>query len=202
MIKKVEVQMEEKRLKFYDDIFPNKKKKKRRIFAENNELVTKTIKLLKQNKKSLHNLDDSFLRTMVHGIIRFTDWLLSNYYEIQWNVDGDLNFSFFDEEIVDDIEFNKTIRLCLKKVIREIEKLKKHPKYGQKYRDVLYYQFISMRSKTIAEVQRELGIRNSQFYRLTDEAMSHLVLNLWDYYFFNKNERVKSMLKLKEIITY
>lgn len=195
--------MEENRLKFYDDIFkPNTKKKKRRIIAENNELVTKTIKLLKQNKKSLHNLDDSFLRTMVHSIIRFTDWLLSNYYEIQWNVEGDLNFSFFDEEIVDYKEFNKTIRLCLKKVIREIEKLKKHPKCGEKYRDVLYYQFISMRSKTIAEVQKELGICNSQFYRLTDKAMSHLVLNLWDYYFFNKNERLKSMLKLKEIITY
>ena len=195
--------MEENRLKFYDDIFkPNTKKKKRRIIAENNELITKTIKLLKQNKKSLHNLDDSFLRTMVHGFIRFTDWLLSNYYEIQWSVDEDLNFSFFDEEIVDDIEFNKTIRLCLKKAIREIEKLKRYPKYGQKYRDVLYYQFISMRSKTIAEVQKELGICNSQFYRLTDKAMSHLVLNLWDYYFFNKNERVKSVLRLKEIITY
>ncbi len=194
--------MEENRLKFYDDIFPNTKKKKRRIIVENNELVTKTIKLLKQNKKSLHNLDDSFLRTMVHGIIRFTDWLLSNYYEIQWNVDGDLNFSFFDEEIVDNIEFNKTIRLCLKKVIREVENLKRYPKSGEKYRDVLYYQFISMRNKTIAEVQRELGICNSQFYRLTDKAMSYLVLNLWDYYFFNKNERVKSMLKLKEIITY
>ena len=195
--------MEEKRLKFYDDIFKsNTKKKKRRIFAENNEHVTKTIKLLKQNKKSLHNLDDSFLRTMVHGIIRFTDWLLSNYYEIQWNVDWDLNFSVFDDEIVDYKEFNKTIRLCLKKVIREIEKLKKHPKCGEKYRDILYYQFISMRNKTIAEVQRELGVCNSQFYRLTDKAMSHLVLNLWDYYFFNKNERVKSMLKLKEIITY
>lgn len=194
--------MEEKRLMFYDDIFPNTKKKKRRIIKENKELVTKTIKLLKQNKKSLHHLDDSFLRTMVHGIIRFTDWLLSNYYEIQWNVDGDLNFSFFDEEIVDDIEFNKIIRLCLKKVIREVENLKRYPKTGEKYRDVLYYQFISMRNKTIAEVQRELGICNSQFYRLTDKAMSYLVLNLWDYYFFNKNERVKSMLKLKEIITY
>lgn len=195
--------MEEKRLKFYDDIFKsNTKKKKRRIIAENKELVTNTIKLLKQNKKSLHNLDDSFLRTMVHGIIRFTYWLLSNYYEIQWNVDGDLNFSFFDDEIVDDIEFNKTIRLCLKKVIREVEKLKRYPKRGEKYRDILYYQFISMRNKTIAEVQKELGICNSQFYRLTDEAMSQLVLNLWDYYFFNKNERVKSMLKLKEIITY
>lgn len=194
--------MEEKRLKFYDDIFKsNTKKKKRRIIVENNELVTKTIKLLKQNKKSLHNLDDSFLRTMVHGIIRFTDWLLSNYYEIQWNVDGDLNFSFFDDEIVDYKEFNKTIKLCLKKVIREIEKLKKHPKCGEKYRDVLYYQFISMRNKTIAEVQRALGICNSQFYRLADKAMSYLVLNLWDYYFFNKNERLKSMLKLKEIIT-
>ena len=45
--------MEENRLKFYDDIFkPNTKKKKRRIIEENNELVTKTIKLLKQNKKS------------------------------------------------------------------------------------------------------------------------------------------------------
>ena len=195
--------MEENRLKFYDDIFkPYTKKYKRKIIAENNELITKTIKLLMQNKKSLHHLDDSLLRTMVYGIIRFTDWLLSNYYEIQWNVDGDLNFSFFDDEIVDYKEFNKTIRLCLKKVIREIEKLKRYPKYGQKYRDVLYYQFISMRNKTIAEVQRELGICNSQFYRLTDKAMSHLVLNLWDYYFFNKNERVKSMLKLKEIITY
>ena len=194
--------MEEKRLKFYDDIFPNTKKHKRRIIAENKELVTKTIKLLKQNKKSLHNLDDSFLRTMVHGMIRFTDWLLSNYYEIQWNVDGDFNFSFFDDEIVDYKEFNKTIRLCLKKVIREVENLKRYPKSGEKYRDVLYYQFISMRNKTIDEVQGELGICNSQFYRLTDKAMSHLVLNLWDYYFFNKNERVKSMLKLKEIITY
>lgn len=195
--------MEENRLKFYDDIFkPNTKKKKRRIIAENNELITKTIKLLKQNKKSLHHLDDVFLRTMVHGMIRFTDWLLSNYYEIQWNVDRDLNFSFFDEEIVDYKEFNKTIRLCLKKVIREVEKLKRYPKCGEKYRDVLYYQFISMRGKTIAEVQKELGICNSQFYRLTDKAMSHLVLNLWDYYFFNKNERVKSMLRLKDIITY
>ena len=195
--------MEEKGLKFYDDIFkPNTKKKKRKIITENKELITKTIKLLKQNKKSLHHLDDSFLRTMVHGIIRFTDWLLSNYYEIQWNVEGDLNFSFFDKEIVDYKEFNKTIRLCLKKVIREVEKLKRYPKRGEKYRDVLYYQFISMRNKTIAEVQRELGICNSQFYRLTDKAMSYLVLNLWDYYFFNKNERVRSMLKLKEIITY
>ena len=36
--------MEEKRLKFYDDIFmPNTKKKKRRIIAENNELIMKTI---------------------------------------------------------------------------------------------------------------------------------------------------------------
>ena len=43
--------MEEKRLMFYDDIFPNTKKKKRRIIRENKELVTKTIKLLKQNKK-------------------------------------------------------------------------------------------------------------------------------------------------------
>ena len=60
--------MEENRLKFYDDIFkPNTKKYKRRIFAENNELVTKTIKLLKQNKKSLHNLDDSFLR-LITGV--------------------------------------------------------------------------------------------------------------------------------------
>ena len=195
--------MEEKRLKFYDDIFkPNTKKKKRRIITENKELVTKTIKLLKQNKKSLHHLEDRFLRTMVYGMIRFTDWLLSNYYVIQWNVYGDYDFSFFDEEIVDYKEFNKTIRLCLKKVIREVEKLKTYPKRGEKYRDVLYYQFISMREKTIAEIQNELGICNSQFYRLTDEAMSHLVLNLWDYYFFNKNERVKSMLKLKEIITY
>ena len=78
--------MEEKRLKFYDDIFkPYTKKKKRKIITENKELVSKTIKLLKQNKKSLHHLDDSFLRTTVHGMIRFTDWLLSNYYEILWN---------------------------------------------------------------------------------------------------------------------
>ena len=100
--------MEEKRLKFYDDIFPNTKKKKRKIIAENNELVTKTIKLLKQNKKSLHHLDDSFLRTTVHGMIRFTDWLLSNYYTIQWNVDVDLNFSYFDEEIVDYSNYTPT----------------------------------------------------------------------------------------------
>lgn len=194
--------MEKNRLKFYDDIFPNTKKKKRKIIAENNELVTKTIKLLKQNKKSLHHLDDSFLRTTVHGMIRFTDWLLSNYYTIQWNVDLDLNFSYFDEEIVDYKEFNKTIKLCLKKVIREVEKLKRYSNRGEKYRDVLYCQFISMRDKTVVEIQKELGICNSQFYRLTDEAMSYLVLNMWDYYFFNKNERVKSMLRLKEIITY
>lgn len=195
--------MEEKRLMFYDDIFKfNAKKKKRKIIAENKELVTKTIKLLKQNKKSLHHLDDSFLRTTAHGMIRFTDWLLSNYYEILWNVDGDYDLSIFDEEIVDYKEFNKTIRLCLKKVIREVEKLKRYPNRGEKYRDVLYCKFISMRDKTIAEIQKELGICNSQFYRLTDEAMSYLVLNMWDYYFFNKNERVKSMLRLKEIITY
>ena len=194
--------MKEKRLKFYDDIFLNTKKKKRKIIAENNELVTKTIKLLKQNKKSLHHLDDSFLRTTVHGMIRFTDWLLSNYHEILWNVDEDYDFSFFDEEIVDYKEFNKIIRLCLKKVIREVEKLKRYLNRGEKYRDVLYYQFISMRDKTVVEIQKELGICNSQFYRLTDEAMSYLVLNMWDYYFFNKNERVKSMLRLKEIITY
>ena len=195
--------MKEKRLKFYDDIFkPNTKKKKRRIITENKELVTKTIKLLKQNKKSLHHLDDSSLRTVVYGMIRFTDWLLSNYHEILWNVDEDYDFSFFDEEIVDYKEFNKIISLCLKKVIREVEKLKRYPNRGEKYRDVLYYQFISMRDKTIAEIQKELGICNSQFYRLTDEAMSYLVLNMWDYYFFNKNERVKSMLRLKEIITY
>ncbi len=193
--------MEENNLKFYNDIFPSKRQKKRKIITENKEIVTKTIKLLKQNKKSLHHLDDIFLRTTVHGMIRFTDWLLSNYYEIQWNVDGEYDFSFFDEEIVDYKEFNKTIRLCLKKVIREVEKLKTYPNRGEKYRDVLYYQFISMRDKTVAEIQKELGICNSQFYRLTDEAMSYLVLNLWDYYFFNKNERVKLMLKLKEIIT-
>ena len=46
--------MEEKRLKFYDDIFKfNAKKGKRMVITENKELVTKTIKLLKQNKKSL-----------------------------------------------------------------------------------------------------------------------------------------------------
>ena len=195
--------MEEKRLKFYDDIFkPPTKKKKRKIITENKELVSKTIKLLKQNKKSLHHLEDSFLRTTVYGMIRFTDWLLSNYYEILWNVDDDYDLSIFDEEIVDNKEFNKTIRLCLKKVIREVEKLKRYPNRGEKYRDVLYYQFISMRDKTVAGIQKELGVCNSQFYRLTDEAMSHLVLNLWDYYFFNKNARVKSMLRLKEIITY
>ena len=173
--------MEEKRLKFYNDIFPSKRQKKRKIITENKELVTKTIKLLKQNKKSLHYLDDSLLRTTVHGMIRFTDWLLSNYHEILWNVDGDYDLSIFDEEIVDYKEFNKTIRLCLKKVIREVEKLKRYPNRGEKYRDVLYYQFISMRDKTVAEIQKELGICNSQFYRLTDEAMSHLVLSLWDY---------------------
>ena len=52
---------------------------------------------------------DSFLRTMVHGMICFTNWLLSNYYEILWNVDGDYDLSIFDEEIVDYKEFNKTI---------------------------------------------------------------------------------------------
>ena len=45
-------------------------------------------------------------------MIRFTDWLLSNYHEILWNVDEDYDFSFFDEEIVDYKEFNKTIKLC------------------------------------------------------------------------------------------
>ena len=71
--------MEEKRLKFYDDIFKsNTKKKKRRIIEENNELVTKTIKLLKQNKKSLHHLDDSFLRTMVQGIMIYQKFLKKN----------------------------------------------------------------------------------------------------------------------------
>ena len=188
---------------FYDDIFKfNAKKKKRKIITENKELVTKTIKLLKQNKKSLHHLDDIFLRTTVYGMIRFTDWLLSNYHEILWNVDGDYDLSIFDEEIVDYKEFNKIIKLCLKKVIREVENLKRVPNRGEKYRDVLYYQFISMRDKTVAVIQKELGICNSQFYRLTDEAMSCLVLNMWDYYFFNRNERVKSMLRLKEIITY
>jgi len=82
----------------------------------------------------------------------------------------DFDFNDYDEEIPNNEEFYKKMILFLKKIIRELEKLKRYPKHGEEYRNVLYFQFISKPKKSISEVQEKLGIVNSQFFRLAERS--------------------------------
>ena len=99
--------------------------------------------------------------------------------------------SVFSTSKYDPDEFKVVLLNILNRILREIKNIKSYPKKGEVYQKILHTCYIDKTKETVKTMQKRVGIYNSKYYRLKNEAVIIITTKLWDYFFYKDYDKLR-----------